>query len=300
MDRARTLYVVADDFGIGPETTRGILTVAEAGRLTATVLLVNTPYTEDAVREWDRAGRPMAVGWHPNLTLDTPVLPPEEVPTLVGPDGRFHKLGKFLKKAMFGRLNRCELAAELAAQHRRFVDLIGHPPLMVNSHQHVSIFPPVGRVLLDLLDKQPGPKPYVRRVREQKRLLLRIPGARIKRGVLSFFGKRHARRSAARGFPGADWLIGVTDPPCTTDDRFWTRWISRANGDAVELGCHPGYADETLLVRDVPGKPHDLARRVNELTMMLRDDFPDAVDAAGFRLASPSVFEARELVKAAA
>jgi len=45
----------------------------------------------------------------------------------------------------------------------------------------------------------------------------------------------------------------------------------------VELGCHPGYTDETLLVRDVPGKTHDLARRVNELDMMLHDDFADAI-----------------------
>jgi chitin disaccharide deacetylase len=291
---------VADDFGIGPETDRGILTVAEAGRLTGTVLLVNTPYAEDAVRSWERAGRPMAVGWHPNLTLDAPVLPPQQVPSLVGPDGRFHRLGQFLKKAMFGRLNRDEIAAELTAQHRRFVDLIGHPPPVVNSHQHVAIFPPVGRVLLDVLDRQPGPKPFVRRVREQRRLLLRVPGARIKRGVLSWFGKRFARRSAARGFPGADWLIGVTDPPCTTDGRFWTRWIGRANGDTVELGCHPGYTDETLLVRDVPGKTYDLARRVNELDMMLRDDFLEAVDAAGFHLAPPAAFEVPELAKAAA
>jgi chitin disaccharide deacetylase len=300
MERARTLFVVADDFGIGPETDRGILTVAEAGRLTATVLLVNTPYAEAAVRDWNRAGRPMAVGWHPNLTLDAPVLPPERVPSLVGPDGRFHRLGKFLKKALFGRLDKAELAAELAAQHRRFVELVGHPPLVVNTHQHVGIFPPVGRVLLDLLDAQPGPKPYVRRVREQKRLLLRVPGARVKRGVLSWFGKRFARRSAARGFPGADWLIGITDPPCTTDDRFWTRWISKANGETVELGCHPGYTDQTLLVRDVPGKKYDLARRVNELDMMLRDDFLEAADAAGFRIAPPSVFEVPELARAAA
>jgi len=299
MYRARTLYVVADDFGIGPETDRGILAVAAAGRLTATVLLVNTPYAEAAVRGWDRAGRPMAVGWHPNLTLDTPILPPERVPTLVGPDGRFHKLGTFLKKALFGRLARTEIAAELAAQHRRFVELIGHPPLMVNSHQHVSIFPPVGRVLLDLLDAQPGPKPYVRRVQEQRRLLLRIPGARVKRGVLNSFGKRHARRAAARGFPGADWLIGVTDPPRTADDRFWTRWISQANGESVELGCHPGYTDETLLIRDVPGKKHDLARRVNELMLMLRDDFADAVSAAGFRIAAPGLFTLRERARAA-
>ena len=40
---------MADDFGIGPGTSQGILDLAAAGRLvTATVLLVNSPHRESA------------------------------------------------------------------------------------------------------------------------------------------------------------------------------------------------------------------------------------------------------------
>ena len=299
MGPPRQLVVIADDFGIGPDTDRGILELAADGLVTGTTLLVNSPYAAAAVAGWNRAGRPLDLGWHPNLTLDRPILPAGEVPSLVRPDGTFWPLGAFMRRSLLGRMKPAEVAAELAAQHRRFVDLVGAPPRVVNSHQHASLFRPMTRVLLDFLAARPD-RPFVRRVREPWRLLARVPGARVKRLVLGRLGRRQARELGRAGFPGCDWLIGITDPPCTTDDRFWTRWIRRANGNSVELGCHPGYTDETLLVRDVPGKKYDLARRVNELDMMLRDDFLDAVSAAGFRIASPSVFEARELAKAAA
>src|SRR5437879_4469372 len=119
MARLRQLVVVADDFGIGPETDRGILEAAAGGRVTATVLLVNSPYAEAAVAAWNRAGRPIELGWHPNLTLDRPILPPERVPSLVDPSGSFHKLGRFLRNSLLGRIQPEEVYAELTAQIER-------------------------------------------------------------------------------------------------------------------------------------------------------------------------------------
>jgi len=57
----RYLTVVADDFGIGPATSRGILDLAAKNLVTGTVLIVNSPYAEEAVRaavsELDRAAK---------------------------------------------------------------------------------------------------------------------------------------------------------------------------------------------------------------------------------------------------
>src|SRR6266540_2170789 len=79
MARLRQLVVVADDFGIGPETDRGILELGAAGRVTSAVLLSNSPHAEAAVAAWNRANRPIELGWHPALTIDRPILPPERV-----------------------------------------------------------------------------------------------------------------------------------------------------------------------------------------------------------------------------
>src|SRR5205807_3545031 len=160
------------------------------------------------------------LGWHPNLTLDRPVLPPEKVSSLVDGSGCFYRLGDFLSRACTGRWRSNEVAAELQAQHGRFIDLVGRPPTVVNSHQHIALFGPVGRVLLDVLGGQ-TPPPFLRRVREPLAMLRRIPGAKVKRAVLSWRGARLARRSERLGFPGCDTLCGITDPECTADEQFY-------------------------------------------------------------------------------
>lgn len=287
MGPPRQLVVIADDFGIGPDTDRGILELASAGLVTGTTLLVNSPYAAAAVAGWNRAGRPLDLGWHPNLTLDRPILPAERVPSLVRPDGTFWPLGMFMRRSLLGRMNPAEVAAELAAQHRRFVEMVGAPPVVVNSHQHSSLFRPVTRVLFDFLAARPD-RPFVRRVREPWRLLARVPGARVKRVVLSRLGHRQAGDLDRAGFPGCDWLAGVTDPPFVTDERFHARWLAHTPGRTVELMCHPGYHDLTLVGRDTAGDDAFVQRRVDELALFRRPELPDLIRAAGFALTRPS------------
>ena len=52
MGAKRYLIVTADDYGIGPATSQGILELAAAGRVSAAVLMINSPYAEAAVRAW--------------------------------------------------------------------------------------------------------------------------------------------------------------------------------------------------------------------------------------------------------
>src|ERR1700722_1017596 len=130
MDGTRPLFVIADDFGIGPQTSRGILDLAARGLVTGTVLLVNSPHAPRAVAEWRGAGEPLDLGWHPCLTLDSPVSPPGDVASLVSFDGKFWGLGDFLRRLFTGRIRRQDLRRELLAQYRLFVELIGRPPAL--------------------------------------------------------------------------------------------------------------------------------------------------------------------------
>lgn len=287
MDGKRFLIVTADDYGIGPETSRAILELAARGRVTATVLLVTSPYAEPAVRAWRQAGCPVEMGWHSCLTLDRPILPPDQVPSLVDAQGRFRPLGRFLARLLAGRIRAEEVAAELEAQYQRFHDLVGHAPTLVNFHHHLHVFPLIGRILRRLLKRQ-KPLPYVRRVREPWSLLAQVPGIRLKRAVLSLLGRRDARRQDRAGFPGNDWLAGIADPPQVIDPEFFARWLTHVPGETVELVCHPGYRDMTLLGRDCVLGEGQLHRRICELKLMQRITFPDACDEAGFTLVSPS------------
>src|SRR5207253_1458713 len=90
---------------------------------------------------------------------------------------------------------------------------------------------------------QMSPLPYLRRVREPWYTTARIPGARAKRVFLSLLGRQQARQQQRLGFPGNDWLAGITDPPWVADPAFLLRWLRRIPGTVVELTCHPGYLD---------------------------------------------------------
>jgi predicted glycoside hydrolase/deacetylase ChbG (UPF0249 family) len=240
------------------------------------------------VAAWHRAGQPVELGWHPALTLDRPMLPPEQVPSLVDDTGRFHSLLSFIRQAASGRIQVEDVFRELTAQCRRFLELVGRPPKLVNSHQHISVFRPVRDALHALLMNFPE-RPFVRRVREPWRTLSRIPGARVKRFLLTRMGVRQAKRLERDGFPGCDWLAGITEPEFTDDPHFFERWLKCMPGRTVELMCHPGYWDRTLIGRDsTHAEPNSsdplLVRRVRELELMKRDSFVDVILEAGFEL----------------
>ena len=129
---------------------------------------------------------------------------------------------------------------------------------------------------------------YVRLVREPWQMLLRVPGARIKRLVLNTFGRRESRRQRSAGMLGNDWLIGVTDNGDVNDPEFFIRWISRVPGNVVELTCHPGLIDPTLIGRDCTATDGMLERRPQELALLMHPDFLQAVQKAGFTLIAPS------------
>jgi predicted glycoside hydrolase/deacetylase ChbG (UPF0249 family) len=288
MSPTRYLIVTADDFGIGPPTSKGILGLAQLGRLTTSVLLVNSPYAEESIAAWRCEGEPIDLGWHACLTLDRPVSPPRKVPSLVDADGRFRPLAPFLKRVALGLVRRDDVRREFQAQCERFIELTGRPPAIVNSHHHIHAIRMIGRELAGVSARFEN-RPFVRRVREPWRKIASIPGARGKRILLNLIGSGEARRLDRRGYPGADWLAGVSDCRTSYDPELIVDWLSNIPGRNVEWACHPGEFDPTLAGRDGDLDDGSLEWRVNELAMLADDRFVAACRRAGFVVASPSI-----------
>jgi predicted glycoside hydrolase/deacetylase ChbG (UPF0249 family) len=293
MDATRFLVIIADDYGIGPETSRGILELAARNLVTGAVLLVNSPYAEETVRAWRQASCRPEMGWHPCLTLDEPAAPPRRVASLLGPDGRLLSLRHFLARLYLHQICPKQIETELHAQYNRFLELVGHPPAVVNSHQHVSLFHPVGTILRQVLKDRGAALPYMRRVQEPWSMLRRIPGARKKRTLLTVLGRLEGRHQVQDGFPGNDCLAGITDPPWVREAEFLTRWLTQAPGRIVELACHPGHRDATLIGRDCTEHDGLLQRRVDELRLLQQPNFLEACREAGFTRIAPSELLAR-------
>src|SRR5262249_19190347 len=198
-----------------------------------------------------------------------------------------------------------EVEAELRAQYRRFADLVGRPPFMVNGHHHVQVLPGIGAALLRVLAPQ-SPRPYVRRLRETLPSLARVPGGRGKGVVLDALGRRFVRLQERGGFPGNDYLAGIAGGHGVRDAGHLARWLAHLPGRVVELVCHPGYHDTTLLGRDVlPARwrlpalvyrrgwltspDARLEARERELRLLERPEFAQACRAAGFALTASAV-----------
>ena len=287
----RYLLVNADDFGIGPQVSEGILDLAARGAVTSTVLLANSPHAEDAVRRWQSRGKVPEMGWHPSVTLDGPVLPTGRVPSLLRPDGQFWGLGEFVKRLWTGRIRTEELRAELSAQYRRCCELLGHPPSAVTTHHHVQIFHPVGALVREVVREQ-IPGPYMRMIREPWPMLWRVPGARVRRFVLNFLGRWESDRLPANGSPRNEWLIGVANPRVVHDPDFLVRWIRQVPGNLVELTCHPGLYDETPIGRDCTADDGMVQRRVIEFNLLSEPRFFEVCRSAGFTIVNVSQLQA--------
>lgn len=119
-------------------------------------------------------------------------------------------------------------------------------------------------------------------------MLGRITGARKKRTLLTLLGRTEARHQAYEGFPGNNWLAGITDPPHVSDPGFFARWLALIPGRVVELACHPGHHDPTLIGRDCTEHDGLLQRRVDEWRLLQQANFQDVCRQAGFLRVSPS------------
>ncbi len=127
------LIINADDFGLTPGINRGILRAFTRGALTSATIMANGTAWREAV-ESARSHPGLGVGVHLNLTSLRPVLPPEQVPSLVDKKGKFRR--QFWR---LGFVSKAQVRLEWRAQIRRLVDA-GLKPTHLDSHHHVHLW----------------------------------------------------------------------------------------------------------------------------------------------------------------
>jgi len=211
----RLLIVNADDFGLTPGVSRGILAAHRSGIVTSTTALVNLPAQPDL--DGDAAGlSALGIGLHFNLTWGTPVSPPDAVPSLLDAEGGFHRDPRVVAERVAADEVRREADAQLEAFARRF----GCPPTHLDSHHHVHRLPRVMDAVLGIALTSGLP------VRSSD------PGFR--EGL-----RRHGVRTS-------DHFIGGNEPaPYWTPERLLDGLAVLPLG-LTELMCHPGHYDDAL------------------------------------------------------
>ena len=145
------LIINADDFGYFEGVSRGILQAAKCGAITATGVLTNSPRW-NAEAEVLRTIADIDVGVHLTLTSGRPVT--NALPNIVEKTTgrfRFGKLG-IMSSLITGRMSPEAVGVEWDAQISR-CEKAGIPPVFLNSHEHIHMFPPLLSVVRRLAQK---------------------------------------------------------------------------------------------------------------------------------------------------
>ena len=125
----------------------------DRGVVDRTSVVANGPAFESGLEGLRRRPR-LVTGIHLNMTDGRPVLPPEQVPSLVGRDGCFpggrHYL--VLGRVLAGRVSMDELREEFRAQVER-ARSAGLELRHLNSHGHLHMLPPLHGVVADLMEE---------------------------------------------------------------------------------------------------------------------------------------------------
>jgi hopanoid biosynthesis associated protein HpnK len=145
----KALIVTADDFGADVSVNEAVERAHSEGILTCASLMVAAPAAADAARRAKTLPN-LGVGLHLVLVEGKPVLPPEQIPNLVGSDGLFRT---DMVKASFGMAMlpwvKRQLAAEIEAQFAAFA-ATGLTLDHVNAHKHFHLHPTIARLTVEI------------------------------------------------------------------------------------------------------------------------------------------------------
>ncbi len=273
----RFLVVTADDFGLHQAVNEAVEQAARAGTLTAASLMVAAPAAADAVRR-ARALPQLNVGLHLTLADGRAQLPPDEIPRLVDPSGRFgNRLvldgWRYFALPAVRRQLRAEIRAQFAAFARTGLAL-DH----VNAHKHLHLHPTVLAMLLEI-GAEFG-MPAVRVPAEPPRLARRVSG---NAGLGARFGALGLapwlflmrRRLRAAGVAHNDHVFGIAASGSMVESRLLALLADLPPG-ATEIYLHPATRSGEAIAPSMRGYRH-----TDELAGLLSPRVRDALAATG-------------------
>ncbi len=257
----KQLIINADDFGRHKSINTAVAKALKKGCLRSATIMAGGKFFEHAV-EVAKKNPKLGVGIHFTLANGYPVLPPEEIPSLVTPEGIFHaNYIEFLKLYVKGKINRAEIQAELAAQLEK-VTRAGLTLTHFDSHQHLHHFPGIIGIALKLARAANIP---AMRVADTKILDGSIEsfGQVIGRLGLGSLAKFAAHSAHTKNILTPDHFSGIVAGESVTE-RFLAKVIRNLGEGTTEVMLHPGTKNSTL--QKFCEWEHDFEAELNAVT----------------------------------
>ena len=239
----RYIIINADDFGRHAEINRAVEEGLVHGCLRSATVMPGGAAFAGAI-DIARRHEELGLGVHFTLVDGHPILPPEEIPSLVGSEGDFlpdHTA--LLKRYLKGSTNLEEVRRELAAQLQK-VEATGIPISHVDSHQHMHTLPGIIDIVLDL-----AARAGIRAVRTPRTPLFAGAfgglGQLVGRLGLSTLARLAACKAHRRGLLTPDNFAGIVAGEAVSAGEL-LHLIAHLPQGTTEVMMHPGTKNDVL------------------------------------------------------
>jgi predicted glycoside hydrolase/deacetylase ChbG (UPF0249 family) len=271
----RRLIVNADDYGRSRGISAGIREAHLKGVVSSTTVMVTFPGAGEDLRQAIRECPALGIGVHLCLTAGRPVLPPDQIPSLVAAGGEFPRQDAQL--ARLGQLSAGEVRAELRAQIELALALGGRVDHLDSHHHATYLHPTLLEIMLDLAHEHRLP------VRNP------IPGSGLRAAVAAGLAPPGTtaeaadvleaairRQLRATGTPYPDTFIGSFYASGVGREQFLSI-LNDLPAGVSEVMCHPGHYDKNLV------STYN-AQREQELAVLTDPHVRDRIDELGITL----------------
>lgn len=239
----KKITLCADDYGMHPAVSNGIIDLILQQRLHATSCLVTSEHWSTASAQLAQA-RPCAdIGLHLNFT--------EGKGLSQGFRSGLPGLGKTLLLSQLRLLDQHKLRQEIQAQLQNFMDTTGFAPDFVDGHQHVHHLPQVRDALLQTLEAVNLPKHFW--IRSVDPLLATTGG--IKNQVILYSGAKVFRQllkrkaiNSNKTFAGV-YSLAENEPFAD----YMNNWLGLLP-DRSLIMCHPARISGKANIDHVPAR----------------------------------------------
>ena len=257
----KQLIVNADDFGRHNLINRAVQIAYEKGCLKSATIMAGGIAFNDAVKIAKNLSG-LGIGIHLTLANGNPILPPNEISSLVTEKGTFYENHvAFLKRYLQGKINFDEVRIELAAQIEK-VKRTGLNLTHVDSHQHLHHVPKIIDIVLELADSA-----GIHAIRISNTKIFEGEfggiGQFIGRVGLASLAKFAAHKAHTKNFLSPNHFTGIVAGESVTEN-FMMNMIDNLHEGTTEVMLHPGTENVTL--KNFCQWEHDFEAELNAVT----------------------------------
>ena len=260
------LILNADDFAFNAAVSRGIVTLAQKGRLTATSAMTLSPrWAKDAPALAELRDQ-IDVGLHLDWTSPFAVAA-----------GHGKSLPKTMLRAVLGGFDKTSAYTAIERQLDAFEQIWKAPPSHIDGHQHVHQFKGIRDALVDIMAKRyyavsNAEKPYLRISKGSSGWL------NVKANVIAALNSNAIKNIAIKAnITTARGLFGIYNFEGSEADfgKLMSQWLSAAREHTIIM-CHPAQGGLEAL------DPNDgiAQARQREFNYLASDAFLQALDTA--------------------